>query len=135
MVSMNGKIPELLDQIEQGKKTARKLADKRDRLLAELKAQGFGSFEELDRFLSAAETLTGKTKKRAASRPAKKAVRSRTTDKDRTRAIELLKEGKTTKEVAKAIGKSMATVQNLKKEAGLVKKAVKRPSKSVAKTA
>ena len=56
--------------------------------------------------------------------PAKKKRRNRAviTDETRAQVKKLIKAGKTGREIAKAVGVSMASVNNLKKALGLVKK-------------
>lgn len=134
---MDSNIPELLSKMEQGKKTAQKLADKRDKLLAELKEHGFANFEELNQFLKAAEAMTGPGKpKKVAARPAARSGRNtRTSEADRQKAIELIKAGKTSKEVGRIIGKSVPTIQNIKRDAGLVKKVAKKAARKISKKA
>ncbi len=87
-------------------------------------------FEDVNQFLAAVRAAGGRRRGRkpgAARAPAKKARRPRATITDETRAEvkKLVGEGKTGSEIAKSVGISLPSVQNIKKALGLVKKGKK----------
>ena len=69
------------------------------------------------------KAATKKTAKKASKKVARKAAKKapRTTPEEKERALQMIKEGRTDKEVAAAIGKSAQTVYNIKKQNKLVK--------------
>lgn len=108
-----------VEQLEQS------LAVELSRELAGLPAQ-FG-FNSTDAFIAAVRSASGKRRGRkpsSAKSPVAKAPRKRATITDATRAEvkKLVEAGKTGAEIAKAVGISLPSVQNIKKALGLVKK-------------
>ncbi len=84
-------------------------------------------FDNVDAFVAAVRAAGGKRR----GRPAKAAAAPASTGKRRKRAVitaetkaevkKLVQDGKTGAEIAKALGISLPSVQNIKKELGLVK--------------
>jgi hypothetical protein len=86
-------------------------------------------FESVDAFVIAIETAHGKGRagRPNTSRPRKVRRRAKITDAVRAKVKTLAKAGKTGSHIAKALGISLPSVQNIKKALGLVK-ARKKPS-------
>jgi hypothetical protein len=86
-------------------------------------------FESLDEFISALRGVAGGRSGRKASRfkpskglaKAKRRKRSVITDETRTSVKKMVEAGKTGSQIAKALGISLPSVQNIKKALGLVK--------------
>ncbi len=88
---------------------------------------GFSSTEELVSALHSAKGRSSRPKKPSAPRARKRAV---ITDSVRAEVRKMLKAGKSGAEIAKAVGISLPSVQNIKKAFGLVrsrKKAAPKP--------
>jgi hypothetical protein len=84
---------------------------------------GFGSLNE---FISALKDASGggrrgKASPAKAARKAKRAKRSVITDATRASVKKMVESGKTGSQIAKALGISLPSVQNIKKALGLVK--------------
>jgi hypothetical protein len=101
-----------------------KVAQLEEALAAELASlpAAYG-FESLEIFVAAVEGVAGKKR---VGRPRKSAVpkartRARITDAVRARVKKLVEAGKTGTSIAKALGISLPSVQNVKKALGLVK--------------
>jgi len=100
-----------------------KIADERNQELAALPGK-FG-FDSMDAFVKALKAIGGKRGGRAAkSAPDGKKPRTRAIITDATRAEvkKLVEAGKTGGQIAKAVGISLPSVQNIKKALGLVRK-------------
>jgi len=109
------------------------IASKRDRVLAGLPTS-YG-FSDLASFIAALEHAQGsgparkgrkpgrpaKAKGDKLSRPRKTRKRARITDEIRAEVKKLLEEKKTGSAIAKAVGISLPSVQNIKKALGMVK--------------
>lgn len=138
---MQNKI-QTLTELKSSIREARKLKAMSDKLLATLAEAGYSNLQELDAFLEMVGDLGGTsaavkrsrkttakkaTKKAAAKKATKKAAPKaakkspRTTPEEKEKALQMIKEGRTDKEVAAAIGKSAQTVYNIKKQNSLVK--------------
>lgn len=90
--------------------------------LAALPAKfGFGSAEEFVDAVRAATGRRGRPRAKAAG-SAKRRQRAVITDETRTHVKKLVEAGKTGAEIAKQVGISLPSVQNIKKALGLVKK-------------
>jgi len=92
-------------------------------------------FETVEAFVSAVNTASGKRRGRKTSaakapsakpRPNKSSKRARITDDTRAEVKKLVEAGKTGAEIAKAVGISLPSVQNVKKQLGLVGKRKKK---------
>lgn len=103
------------------------VAEERNRALAALPKQ-YG-FDSVDAFVDAVLAATGGTRRRgrppgrsSAAAGGKKPRRHRAviTDETRTQVKKLVEAGKTGAEIAKAVGISLPSVQNVKKALGLV---------------
>lgn len=112
------------DKIKELEATRAKLAalessvhDELKRELAALPAQ-YG-FDNVPKFLKAVKAAAG-SKPKAADAPKGKRTRAKITDDTRAKVKALVEEGKTGAEIAKALGISLPSVQNIKKAAGLV---------------
>jgi hypothetical protein len=122
----------IIRRLAQARATAVKLEQSFVRELASLpKAYGFDSLKE---FIAAVEA-SGRGKRSGAKRakkPSKPKTRKRAviTDSVRGRVKALLKAGKSGSQVAKAVGISLPSVQNIKKAVGLVKKPKKAAPKA-----
>ena len=119
-------------RLAQARATAATLEQSFVRELASLpKAYGFDSLEA---FIAALEAC-GRGKHRGAKRakkPSKPKTRKRAviTDSVRAKVKALLKAGKSGSQIAKAVGISLPSVQNIKKAFGLVKSPKKTPPKA-----
>ena len=122
----------IIRRLAQARATAVKLEQSFVRELASLpKAYGFDSLKE---FIAAVEA-SGRGKRSGAKRakkPSKPKTRKRAviTDSVRAKVKALLKAGKSGSQIAKAVGISLPSVQNIKKALGLVKKLKKTPPKA-----
>jgi DNA-binding NarL/FixJ family response regulator len=114
-----------------------KTAELEQAVAAELKNELAGlskkyGFDSAEAFIDAVRAASGSTGKRR-GRPAKKAVasapatggdkkrrRAKITDETRNEVKALVKAGKTGNEIAKTLGISLPSVQNIKKALGLV---------------
>ncbi|HVU35903.1 MAG TPA: helix-turn-helix domain-containing protein [Opitutaceae bacterium] len=101
------------------------IAEERTRTLAGLPKQ-YG-FDDVDSFVDAVLAASGRGAGRRRGRPpgsggGKKTRRPRATitDETRTQVKKLVESGKTGAEIAKAVGISLPSVQNIKKALGLV---------------
>jgi len=87
---------------------------------------GFGSIKEFANALRAAST-SGSPRKGRRARPAKAAAKAKRrkraviTDETRASVKKLVESGKTGSQIAKSLGISLPSVQNIKKALGLVK--------------
>jgi DNA-binding NarL/FixJ family response regulator len=103
------------------------IAAERGRELAALPAQ-YG-FESADAFIAAVRAATGKRRGRKPGSvgagpktlSGKRRKRAKVTDETRAGVKKLVEQGKTGNEIAKALGVSLPTVQNIKKALGLVR--------------
>jgi len=95
-------------------------------------AYGFDSLKAFVAAIKAAAGMggAGRPKKSAAPKSRK---RAKITDAVRAKVKALVKAGKTGSQVAKTLGISLPSVQNIKKALGLVKSAVRAPKKSKAR--
>jgi transposase-like protein len=99
-----------------------------DRVVALSKLPGDYGYSNLNDFIKALKTAAGKRKgKKAKAAKAPKAAkagkrtRTKITPELKQQVIAAVQEGKSGAEIAKAYGISLPSVQNIKKEAGLVK--------------
>jgi len=131
MPNMQNKI-QTLTELKSSIREARKLKAMSDKLLATLADAGYSSLQELDAFLEMVgdlgatkkavkrgrKTTSKKATKKATKKAARKAAKKspRTTPEEKEKALQMIKEGRTDKEVAAAIGKSAQTVYNIKKQ-------------------
>ena len=97
-----------------------------NKALAALPAQ-YG-FDDVNAFIAAVRAASGKRRGRkpgrkvAAPKTTKKRSCAKITDATRAEVKKLIEAGKTGGEIAKAVGISLPSVQNIKKALGLVKK-------------
>jgi|GEM_PF-2406968 hypothetical protein len=93
-------------------------------------------FKSLDEFVAAIKAAAGKGKEGQPTKAAgsKSRKRAKITDVIRAKVKALAKEGKTGSYIAKVLGISLPSVQNIKKALGLVKARTKAASKTKAKT-
>lgn len=126
-----------IDQIAELTKAKAKLAQAEAKLaadrvsaLAKLPADyGYASLNDFIKALKSAAGKAGKAKKAKAGKAAKapkapkaaKGKRAKITDEVKAQVKVLAEAGKTGLEIAKALGISQPSVQNIKKELGLVK--------------
>ncbi|MEO6002295.1 MAG: helix-turn-helix domain-containing protein [Opitutus sp.] len=107
-----------VEQLEQS------LAVELNRELAGLPAQ-YG-FDTVNAFIAAVGAASGKRRghKAGAAKPAgvKRRTRATITDATRAKVKELVETGKTGNEIAKAVGISLPSVQNVKRALGLIGK-------------
>lgn len=107
------------------------IAAERDKELAALPAQ-YG-FENAAAFIAAVRAAGGKRRGRkpgsksgvtaaAKTSSVRRKKRAKVTDETRAEVKKLAEQGKTGAEIAKAVGVSLPTVQNIKKALGLVRK-------------
>ena len=121
------------DKLKELEATRAKLAALEKAVQAELKSElaalpaKYG-FENVAAFVAAVRTASGRRRGRPAkATQARTGRRRRATVTDATRAEvkKLVEAGKTGAEIAKAVGVSLPTVQNIKKALGLVRKKAK----------
>ncbi len=124
------------DKIKELETTRAKLAALEKSVAAELRSELVAlparyGFDNLAAFIAAVQTASGKRRgrkpgsgKSAAKKPAARKRRKRAVITDETRANvkKLAESGKTGGEIAKAVGISLPSVQNIKKALGLVGK-------------
>jgi hypothetical protein len=122
------------DQLAELEKAKAKLAQAEaklsaDRVAALAKLPGDYGYTNLNDFIKALKSAAGKAKKGKkakvatapkVAKPAKR-TRAKITPELKAQVIAAAQEGKTGAEIAKAFGVSLPSVQNIKKEAGLVK--------------
>lgn len=114
-----------LAQLAEYKKkvaTLEKEIGSQNRKLLALPAK-FG-FKTMSDFIAALQAASGKSGKAAAATPASAKTRKKRaviTADTKTKVKALASEGKTGAEIAKSLGISLPSVQNIKKELGLVK--------------
>ena len=121
----------IADQIKELEATKSKVAQLEATIATELEKElaalpvKYG-FETTAAFISAVKAASGKRRGRklGAAKPAGRKRRKRAVITDETRASvkKMVGDGKTGTEIAKALGISLPSVQNIKKAAGLVKK-------------
>jgi hypothetical protein len=122
----------IIQRLAQARANAAKLEQSFQKELASLpKAYGFDS---LTGFIAAVEAA-GRGKRsgaKRAKRPSKPRTRKRAviTDSVRASVRKLFKAGKSGSQIAKAVGISLPSVQNIKKALGLVKAPKKAPAKA-----
>lgn len=122
------------DQLAELEKAKAKLAQAEaklsaDRVAALAKLPADYGYSSLNEFIKALKAAAGKAKKgkkvKAAKAPkaqkAAKRTRAKITPELKAQVIAAAQEGKTGAEISKAFGVSLPSVQNIKKEAGLVK--------------
>lgn len=116
------------DRIKELEATKAKVAQLESEVAAELRTAlaqlpAHYGFNSVKAFLAAVKAASGKRGPRAAAKeqPAKR-TRAKITDETRAGVKKLVEEGKTGAEIAKALGISLPSVQNIKKALGLVKK-------------
>jgi len=84
---------------------------------------GFKSAEEFLEAVAGAVKEVGGSKKKVSEGPkSKRRRRAKITDEIKAKVVEAVKAGKTGARIAKDLGVSLPSVQNIKKAAGLVKK-------------
>lgn len=112
------------DKIKELEATRAKLAalessvkDELNKELAALPAH-YG-FDNLAKFLKAVKAAAG-SKPKAVGAPKAKRTRAKITDEMRAQVKALVEQGKTGAEIAKEVGISLPSVQNIKKALGLV---------------
>ena len=108
----------------QVSKLEQAVAAKRNKVLAKLPAQ-YG-FDDVDAFLQAVRNAAkGGARKSGAAKPAtgggKRRKRAVITPETKAKVKSLAEAGKTGGEIAKAVGISLPSVQNIKRELGLTK--------------
>ena len=103
------------------------ISEKRHAALTSLPAQ-YG-FDSVDSFVAAVRAASGKRRGRKPGKAAKaptvgkrRRTRAKITDATRAEVKKLVASGKTGSEIAKAVGISLPSVQNIKSSLGLVKK-------------
>ena len=96
------------------------IADELNKELAALPAK-FG-FDSVDSFVKAVKAAGGTGSKSKAAGGKKRRTRAVITDVTRAEVKKLVEAGKTGSQIAKAVGISLPSVQNIKKALGLVKK-------------
>jgi DNA-binding NarL/FixJ family response regulator len=119
------------DKLKELEATRAKLAALEQTVQAELKSElaalpaRYG-FENVAAFVAAVRAASGRRRGRpakvASRAPGKRRRRAKVTDETRTEVKKLVAAGKTGVEIAKAVGVSLPTVQNIKKALGLVRK-------------
>jgi hypothetical protein len=122
----------IIRRLDKARAAAAKLEQSLVKELASLpKAYGFDS---LKAFIASLEVAGGGKRKgaKAARKPSKPKTRKRAviTDAVRAKVKTLLKAGKSGSQIAKAVGISLPSVQNIKKAFGLVKTPKKAPPKT-----
>jgi hypothetical protein len=135
-----------IDQLNQITAAKAKLAaqeqaifQQREQALAKLPAShGYSDLKSFIKALKAAAGSSRKSKKTAkaaktpkATKPAKR-TRAKITPELKQQVLAAIQEGKTGAEIVKSFGLSLPSVQNIKKEAGLVKVRVSRQAAPVA---
>jgi hypothetical protein len=118
------KIQKLLQYQKQMAKLEKELSRYNSKLLALPAKHGFKS---MDAFIDALRAAQGSGKSRAASAAkvgaaAGRKPRAKITAETKAKVKALVGEGKTGGQIAKALNISLPSVQNIKKELGLVKK-------------
>jgi DNA invertase Pin-like site-specific DNA recombinase len=78
-------------------------------------------FKSMDAFITALRAASGGTASNSASTPSGRKPRAKITPETKAKVKELVKADKTGSEIAKALNISLPSVQNIKKELGLVK--------------
>lgn len=104
-----------------------KIADLEKSIAAELNKElaalpGKFGFDSMDAFINALKAVGGKRGGRSAAGGKKRRTRAVITDATRAEVKKLVEAGKTGGQIAKAVGISLPSVQNIKKALGLVKK-------------
>ncbi len=119
----------LSDKIKELESARAKIAALESSVSTELNKElaslpGRYGFDSVGAFLKAVETASGKRRGRKAkgAAPAGKRTRAKITDATRAEVKKLIEAGKTGAEIAKAVGISLPSVQNVKKALGLVTK-------------
>jgi len=123
-----------IDQIAELQKAKAKLAQAEaklsaDRVAALAKLPGDYGYANVNEFIKALKAAAGKAKKGKASKVAKaskapkasKRTRAKITPELKQQVIAAVQAGKSGAEISKEFGVSLPSVQNIKKEAGLVK--------------
>jgi hypothetical protein len=122
----------VIEKIKELEATRAKLAELESSVATELNSElaalpaAYG-FTTVAAFLKAVKAASGRRGGRKAkvapkSAPAGKRKRAKITDKTRDDVKKLVEEGKTGAEIAKSVGISLPSVQNIKKALGLVAK-------------
>lgn len=122
------------DQLAELEKAKAKIAQAEaklaaDRVAALAKLPGDYGYDNLNAFIKALKAAAGKAGKgkkvKAAKAPkapkAAKRTRAKITPELKAQVIAAVQEGKSGAEISKSLGLSLPSVQNIKKEAGLVK--------------
>lgn len=128
-MAANNILKKLAKARAQVEKLEQAMAAKQSKVLAKLPAQ-YG-FEDVDAFVAAVKAAAkGGSGRRAAAKrgPAKRRKRAVITPETKAKVKSLAEAGKTGGEIAKAVGISLPSVQNIKRELGLTqsrKKAAK----------
>lgn len=123
----------ITDKIRELEATRAKLANLEQSIQSELKKELAGlpekyGFDSAAAFIAAVRAASGGTHGRrgrvgrTASAPRKRRKRAVVTDEMRAQVKKLVGDGKTGAEIAKTVGVSLPTVQNIKKALGLVRK-------------
>lgn len=126
-MSFTDQLAELEKQKAKIAQQEAKLAADRVAALAKLPSDfGYASLNEFIKALKSAAGKGGKAKKSKAVKAAKapkagKRTRAKITPELKQQVIAAVQEGKSGAQIAKAFGISLPSVQNIKKEAGLVK--------------
>lgn len=120
-----------IDQLTELEKLKAKIAQQEaklaaDRVAALAKLPGDYGYDNLNDFIKALKSAAGKggkaKKAKAAKAPkAAKRTRAKITPELKQQVVAAVQAGKSGAEIAKAFGISLPSVQNIKKEAGLVK--------------
>lgn len=118
----------VIDQIKKLEAVRAKLQAKLDRELAALPGKyGFSSPEDFLKAVAAASSAGGARGRgrpkgsAAAATKSKRRTRAKITDETRAQVKQLVEAGKTGSAIAKELGISLPSVQNIKKALGLVK--------------
>lgn len=128
-MAANNILKKLAKARAQVEKLEQVMAAKQNKVLAKLPAQ-YG-FDDVDAFLAAVKAAAkGGSGRRATAKrgPAKRRKRAVITPETKAKVKSLAEAGKTGGEIAKAVGISLPSVQNIKRELGLTqnrKKAAK----------
>jgi len=123
------------DKLKELEATRAKLAALEQAVAAELNQElaalpaKYG-FDSADSFVAAVRNAAGKRRGRkpgsgksaAAKSPGKRRKRAKITDETRAEVKKLVEAGRTGNEIAKAVGISLPSVQNIKSSLGLVRK-------------
>jgi len=121
-MAANNILKKLAKARAQVQKLEQAMAAKQNKVLVKLPAQ-YG-FDDVDAFIAAVKAAAkgGASRRRSAkAAPAKRRKRAVITPETKAKVKALAEAGKTGGEIAKAVGISLPSVQNIKRELGLTK--------------